>query len=43
MRTRFVDGTDEAPTEVPNTSYYRRGLLRGDVREPVKTTPKKGA
>lgn len=42
LRSRFVDGTDEAPNVVPSSSYYRKALARGDVRLPVKTSkPKK--
>lgn len=40
MRTRFIDGTDEAPTVVPTSAYYRRGIARGDVRE-VPSAPAK--
>lgn len=32
VRYRMVDGTDEAPTTVPESPYYRRALARGDVR-----------
>lgn len=40
FRTRYVDGTDAAPTAVDDTIYYRRALARGDVRAPKPT--KKG-
>lgn len=44
MRSRMIDGTDAAPSPVPSTTYYRRALARGDVREasaaPAKSSSK---
>lgn len=40
IRARVINGTDAAPSVVPDTIYYRRALARGDVRAPKPT--KKG-